>query len=67
MRATNSIPTMLVAVVAAGVGLTLALLNPPHAGAVAKATTMDIRQMPQNANRLPELKFQDATFIFTND
>lgn len=68
MRSTRFTTIALVGIaLVAGVGLKLALFGAPHAAAVVRSATLDVYQMQQNANGLPDLKFKDMTFVFLNE
>jgi hypothetical protein len=56
----------LIAVILTGIALKLALFGPTPVAAVPsfKSSGLDIQAMHQGAKSLPELKFQDMTFVF---
>jgi hypothetical protein len=55
-----------IAVLLTGIALKLALFGPTQVAAVSsfKSSGLDIELMHQGAKSLPELKFQDMTFVF---
>ena len=53
----------LVIVVLAGVGFKQTLFA-QHAAAVTKNAGLDISQLRRNAENIPEMKFQDMSFVF---
>ena len=64
MRVGSSVS--LIAVILTGIALKLVLFGPTQVAAVSsfKSSGLDIQTMHQGAKSLPELKFQDMTFVF---